>query len=85
MIRRYHNVFYAYRGQAPGDPLLNGPRQLENNVTRALVVTLQHAGADVTARFVRELQTSDIPRRSSHTTWRSRTGIRPAPAWCCSA
>jgi hypothetical protein len=55
MIRRYHNVFYAYRGQAPGDPLLNGPRQLENNVTRALVVTLQHAGADVTARFVREL------------------------------
>ncbi len=53
--RRYHNVFHAYRGMASGDPIGEGPRQLEQNVTRALMITLEHAGARATSRFVRRL------------------------------
>ena len=53
--RRYHNVFHAYRGMASGDPIGDGPRQLEQNVTRALLITLEHAGPVSTSRFIGQL------------------------------
>lgn len=58
--RRYHNVFHAYRGMASGDPIGEGPRQLEQNVTRALLITLEHAGPQATSRFIQQLGRSRV-------------------------
>jgi hypothetical protein len=52
----HHNVFYSYRGQiAQAD---DRERQLENNLTKALVNTLSLGGEDVCRAFLAEI---DIP------------------------
>jgi GTP pyrophosphokinase len=53
--RRHHNVFYAYRGQSPGDPIAADRPQLEMSVTKALVVTLEHGGEKAAQSFAEHL------------------------------
>jgi GTP pyrophosphokinase len=53
--RRHHNVFYAYRGQSPGDPIAADRPQLEMSVTKALVVTLEHGGEKASQSFAEHL------------------------------
>jgi len=52
---RYHNVFFAYRGAAVSDVELTQGRQLEDNLTRALVVTLEAISGTSHQCFVRDV------------------------------
>lgn len=53
--RRYFNVFFAYRGQAVSDVDLTPESQLEDNVTRALAITLDHASPETLQAFLVEV------------------------------
>ena len=52
---RYSNVFFGYRGIAVADVDLTPGRQLEDNLTRALAVTLLQASAESRASFVSDV------------------------------
>jgi hypothetical protein len=76
--RRYHNVFYAFRGSASGDPVGGGPRQLENSVTKALINTLEHGGPELTSSFARKVARVDV--RAGAFEFGLEVTHRPAPA-----
>lgn len=52
---RYHNIFFAYRGAALSDVQLTAGRQLEDNLTRALVVTLAEVSEPARYRFLGDI------------------------------
>ena len=53
----HHNLFYGYRGPHSADS--DRERQLENNVTKALINTLRLGGESVWRPFLAELGVSD--------------------------
>jgi hypothetical protein len=53
----HHNLFYSYRGPNPDDA--DRDRQLENNLTKALINTLSLGGEAVWRPFLDELGISD--------------------------
>lgn len=74
---RYRNVFFAYRGLAVADIDLTAGRQLEDNLTRALTVTLDHASPETRAAFVHELCGLDVPPNIAA---RARLTLQPLEA-----
>jgi hypothetical protein len=57
----HHNVFYSYRGPIAEDA--DRDRQLENNLTKALINTLSWGGPPVWQPFLAALGISGVPRR----------------------
>jgi len=55
----HHNLFYSYRG--PNTDIADRDRQIENNVTKALINTLELGGSSVCARFLAWLGLADKP------------------------
>jgi len=56
----HHNLFYSYRGPNTDDA--DRDRQLENNLTKALINTLKLGGESVWRPFLRELGVTAVPR-----------------------
>ena len=58
----HFNIFHAYRGSAPNDTTRR--RQLEDNLTRALGITLSHlSGSPLAERFLETLGVEPQLRR----------------------
>jgi hypothetical protein len=53
--RRYLNVFFGYRGAALDDATLTRGKQLEDNLTRALAVTLERASGATRRSFAERI------------------------------
>jgi hypothetical protein len=56
----HHNLFYSYRGPIAND--VDRDRQLENNLTKALINTLELGDERVWRPFLAELGLSSVPR-----------------------
>lgn len=56
----HHNLFYSYRGPSTDEP--DRERQLENNLTKALINTLEHTCETVWLHFLGELGIAGVPR-----------------------
>ena len=61
----HHNLFYGYRGPISDEGARE--RQLENNVTKALVNTLRLGGEPVWRPFLAELGVPDASLPARHT------------------
>lgn len=55
----HHNLFYSYRG--PNVDIVDRDRQLENNITKALINTLDLGGSSVCGAFLEWLGLADRP------------------------
>lgn len=55
----HHNLFYSYRG--PNVDIVDRDRQLENNITKALINTLDLGGSSVCGPFLEWLGLADRP------------------------
>jgi hypothetical protein len=72
--RRYFNVFYAYRGAAVDDAALTSGKQLEDNLTRAVAVTLEQASAVTRRSFAARVCKTEV--RSAEPT---QSVLQPLP------
>jgi len=75
--RRHHNVFFAYRGPATGDREISAGKQIEDNITRALIITLEHVDASSVSGFVSALTGLDV---ATPTRWDVHLQVPPAVA-----
>jgi len=86
----HHNLFYSYRGADVAE--VDRERQLEDNVTKALINTLRLGGEDVWRPFLAEvgvseakgavfmLQRHDVPLGAAHRRCRVLLGISTHPS-----
>lgn len=56
----YKNIFFYYRGPSANDPMADSDIQIENNTTKALIITLERSGIDLQRSFFQKFLSETI-------------------------